>query len=109
MVLVAGIFDPRESANQALNLSCTGVLALYVEDVVLHLEWQLLRIVMGKPNSVGQPLNPAFVVAIENFMPVLREIPNSLHSSAIGSPADERQTAFSQPSPTTPSKASLPP
>ena len=63
--------DPRESTDQALaNLSCTpgGVLALDVQDVVLDLERQLVRIVMGAPASVRQPLYPTLLVAIENLV-----------------------------------------
>ena len=57
--------------DQALaNLSCTpgGVLALHVQDVVLDLKRQLVRIVMGAPTSVGQPLNAAFLIAIEDLV-----------------------------------------
>jgi hypothetical protein len=56
--------DPGESAEQALsNLAGTpdGVLALHVQDVVLHLEGKLIRVAIGTPAPVGQPLNPAFL------------------------------------------------
>ena len=36
----------------------------------------------GAPVPVGQPLRPAFLVAIGDRCPVLREFSNSLHSSA---------------------------
>jgi hypothetical protein len=50
------------ATEQALaNLSCTpgGVLALDVQDVVLDLKRQLVRIMIGVPTSVRQPLNAA--------------------------------------------------
>jgi hypothetical protein len=44
------------------------VLALYVQDVVLDLERQPVRLVMGTPASVGQALNAAFLTAIEDLV-----------------------------------------
>src|SRR5262249_2892077 len=64
-------FDPRESADQALaNLSRHpgGVLALDVQDVVLDLDRQHVRIVTGPPTSVRQPLYPTLLAAIEDFV-----------------------------------------
>ena len=63
--------NSRKSPDQALsNLprAPTGVLALHVQDVVLDLKRQLVRIVMGAPTSVGQPLNAAFLIAIEDLV-----------------------------------------
>jgi len=44
------------------------VLALHVQNIVLDLEGRLMRIVMGTPASVGQPLNAAFLIAIEDLV-----------------------------------------
>ena len=44
------------------------MLALHVQDVVLDLEGQLMRVVMRTPASVGQPLNAAFLIAIEDLV-----------------------------------------
>lgn len=104
-------FDPGESADQALaNFSRTpsGVLTLHVQDVVLDLERQLVRVVMGTPTSVGQPLYAAFLIAIEDLVAGLAgdtELPAKFRHRLAGEP----QTAFVRPSPNTPSKASLPP
>ena len=68
------------------------MLALHVQDVVLDLKRQLVRIVMGAPTSVGQPLNAAFLIAIEDLVARLTGDPNSLHRSAICSPASRRAT-----------------
>src|SRR5215470_7130458 len=64
-------FDPRKSADQPLaNLSSTpgGVLVLQVQDVILYLEGQLVRIVMGTPASICEPLNAAFLITIEDLV-----------------------------------------
>jgi hypothetical protein len=67
-----------------------GVLALHVQDAVLHLEGKLIRVAIGTPAPVGQPLNPAFLVAVEDFVAGLAGIPNSRQSSTIASPASRR-------------------
>src|SRR5215469_4724156 len=91
----SGNFDARESAQQALS-DFTGtparVLLLHVQNIVLYLKRQLVRIVMRSTAAVGQPLHPTFVVAIEDLVTGFAEMPNSLHSSAIDSPAIRRLT-----------------
>src|SRR5947207_449070 len=64
--------DAGESADQALaDLAGapTGVLTLYVENVVLHLKGELMSIAIGTPASIRQPLHPTFLIAIEDFIP----------------------------------------
>src|SRR6266478_5648804 len=71
MVLLAGIGDTGEPADQALSdLTSTpgGVLALHVQDIVLHLKRKLVGIPIGTPASVGQPLNVTFLIAIEDLI-----------------------------------------
>jgi len=106
--------DPGESAQETLaNLAGTpaGVFALHVQDVVLHLEGELIRITVGPSTPVGEPLHSTFPVAIEDLVaqfygrfrtpckvpPLSRRL------------AGETPTAFFHPSPNTPSKASFPP
>src|SRR5215472_16792835 len=63
--------DPRESAQQALaNLAGTpaAVLALHVQDGVLHLEGELVGVALGSSASVRQPLHAAFLIAIEDLV-----------------------------------------
>src|SRR5437667_2269301 len=60
--------DAREAANQALaDLAGapTGVLALHVQDVVLHLKGELVGIAIRTAAAIGQPLHSAFLVTIE--------------------------------------------
>ena len=45
-----------------------GVLALHVQDVVLHLEGKLIRVAIGTPAPVGQPLNPALLSRCDQFV-----------------------------------------
>ena len=58
---LGGHGDPGKSADEALaNLARapSAMLALHVQDVVTDLERQLVRIVMGAPASIRQPLHP---------------------------------------------------
>ena len=88
-------FNPRKSADQTLaNFSSIpgGVLVLQVQDVVLYLEGQLVRVVMGPPASIGEPLNATFLIAVEDLVTGLTrdaELPAQL---AIASPASRRAT-----------------
>jgi len=86
------------------------MLALHVENEILHLKRQLTRVTVGTPASVGEPLNAAFLVTIEDLVAGLAEIPNSLTvPPSVRRLAGEQQTAAFHPLPNTPSKASLPP
>jgi hypothetical protein len=91
-----GDLDAGEAAKQALaNFTSTpaGVLVLHVEDVVFNLKGKLRGIAIRSTASIGE----SFYTAVLNNdqRSVLREIPNSLQSSAIGSPASRRATNFS--------------
>jgi hypothetical protein len=44
------------------------MLALHVENEILHLKRQLMRVTVGTPASVGKPLNAAFLVTIEDLL-----------------------------------------
>jgi len=66
-----GNLDTGKSADQALsNLTGTpgGVLALHVQDKVLHLKGQLVGLPKGTSAPIGQSLYPAFLVAIEDLV-----------------------------------------
>jgi len=91
-----GDLGTGESPSQALAdfvRPPVGMLALDVEDVVLHLKGKLMRIPIRTSAPIGQqpapriPGNDSKILYV-----VLWEIPNSLHSSAIGSPASRRPT-----------------
>src|SRR5713101_88042 len=103
--------DTGEPADEALSdFPCTpaGVFALYVQDKVLHLKGKLMSIPIGAPAPVGQPLNPTFLVAIEDLVAGLTgdpELPAKFRHRLAGEP----QTEAFRPSPNTPSTASLPP
>src|ERR1700720_3403403 len=69
---LGGDFDVGESADQALSdLTGTpaGVLTLHVQDKVLHLKGKLVGIPIGTAAPVRQPLNAAFLIAVEVFVP----------------------------------------
>jgi hypothetical protein len=44
------------------------VLPLNVQNVVLHLKRKLVGIAIGTPASVGEPVNAAFLIAIEDLV-----------------------------------------
>src|ERR1700720_3011981 len=63
--------DSGESAEEALaNLAGTPtrVFALHVENEILHLKRKLMRVAVGASASVGQPLHPTLLVAIEDLV-----------------------------------------
>src|SRR5215475_8444598 len=63
--------DIGEPANQAfpdLTRTPTGVLTLHIQDVVFHLEGKLMGIAIGAATAVGQPVNPAFLIAIKDLV-----------------------------------------
>ncbi len=63
--------DAREPADQALtDLTSTpaGVLALHVQNIVLHLKGKLMGIAKGTAAPVRQSLHAALLVAIEDLV-----------------------------------------
>jgi len=83
---------PAEQALANFASTPAGVLVFHIQDVVFHLERKLVGVPIGAATSVGQTLNTALLIAIENLIARLREMPNSLQSSAIASPASRRAT-----------------
>src|SRR3954447_22248527 len=74
-----GDLDTGESPDQALadfTGAPGGVLALNVEDIVFHLKGKLMGIAAGTSAPIGQPLNPAFLVAIEDLVASLAKNPD---------------------------------
>jgi hypothetical protein len=60
-----------EPAGQALaNFASTpaGMLPFHVENVVLDLKGKLVSVTIGTPASVREPMNPAFLVTIEDLV-----------------------------------------
>src|ERR1700693_6518645 len=63
--------DVGEAAAQALadfTSTPAGVLVLHVQDVVLHLKGQLLGVAIGTATPIRQPLNSAFLIAVEDLV-----------------------------------------
>src|SRR5450432_4515251 len=92
--------DSGESADQAFS-DLTGtpaaVLALHVEDIVLNLKGKLMSIAIGAPAPVGQPLNPALLVAIEDLVPGLAgdpELSAEFRHGLAGEPASHKLKSF---------------
>src|SRR5215471_18862541 len=73
-----GKWDVGEAAQQSLAdfpSAPTGMLTLHAQDVVLHLKGQLIGIAIRTPTSVGEPLDAAFLIAIEDLVPGLARDP----------------------------------
>ena len=71
IVLLAGRGISEKSTEQALaNFASTpaGVLVLDVQNVVLYLKGKLVGVAIGTPASVGEPVNAAFLIAIEDLV-----------------------------------------
>src|SRR5215469_673531 len=92
--------DARESAQQALSDftgTPAGVLPLHVENIVLYLKRQLVRIVMGSTAAVGQPLHPTFLIAIEDLVTGLAgdaELPTQFRHRLACDPATHKLHSF---------------
>src|SRR6516165_11191528 len=93
-------FDARESAQQALS-DFTGtparVLRLHMENIVLYLKRQLVRIVMGSTAAVGQSLHPTFLVAIEDLVTGFAgdaELPAQFRHRLARNPATHKLNSF---------------
>jgi len=79
-----GLVSVEKWLNNAPLCDCSGKLLIFrasarpthahsrqrlaVEDVVLHLEGKLIRIAVGSSAPVRQPLDPTFLVAVEDFV-----------------------------------------
>src|ERR1700724_976727 len=97
---IGGDPDIGESANQALSdltSAPAGVLALNVEDVVLNLKRELMGIPIGTPAPVGQTLNPALLVALEELVPGFAgdpELSAEFRHGLAGDPASHKLKLF---------------
>src|ERR1700730_7878921 len=97
---LGGNFDVGESADQTLS-NLTGapaaVLTLHVQDKVLHLKGKLVGIPIGTAAPVRQPLNAAFLIAVEDFVPCFTgdsELPAKFGHPLAGSPASHKLQSF---------------
>ena len=85
-----GKWDVGEAAQQSLAdfpSAPTGMLTLHIQDVVLHLKGQLIGIAIGTSASVGEPVNAAFLIAIEDLVAGLARDPELSAQIPMGSPA----------------------
>ena len=60
--------EPAEQALADLTGAPAAMLALHVQNVVLHLKGKLVGIAKGTSAPIGQSLHPAFLVAIEDLV-----------------------------------------
>src|SRR5215468_4191325 len=63
--------NPAESANEALADFAgapAGVLALHVQDKVLHLKGKLVGVTIRAAAAVGEPINAAFLITVEDLV-----------------------------------------
>src|SRR5215471_17871649 len=107
-------FDARESSCKTLP-DFTGaparVLLLHMQNIVLYLKRQLVRIVMGSTAAVGQPLQPTFLIAIEDLVTGLAgdaELPTQFRHRLACDPATHKLHSFVHNRPFLP-RHSLPP
>src|SRR5215472_5374281 len=93
-------FDARESSCKTLP-DFTGaparVLLLHMQNIVLYLKRQLVRIVMGSTAAVGQPLHPTFLIAIEDLVTGFAgdaELPAQFRHRLARDPATHKLNSF---------------
>src|SRR5215831_13380697 len=70
---------------------------LAVENIVLYLKRQLVRIVMGSTAAVGQPLHPTFLIAIEDLVTGFAgdaELPAQFRHRLARGPATHKLNSF---------------
>src|SRR5215470_18087754 len=60
--------EPARQALADFASAPAGMLTLHIQDVVLDLKWKLVRVTIGTSASVGEPVNAAFLVAIEDLV-----------------------------------------
>ena len=60
--------EPPDQALSNLTSAPTGVLALHVQDKVLHLERKLMSLPIGTSAPIGEPLNSTLLVAVEDLV-----------------------------------------
>src|ERR1700730_13454414 len=95
-----GDLDTGEPPDQALsNLTSSpgDVLALHVQDKVLHLEGKLMGIPIGTAAPIGEPLDSTLLVAIEDLVACLTgdpELPAQFRHRLAGYPASHKLKSF---------------
>src|SRR5580704_2762097 len=100
MVLLAGILmseNLRIRRSRILRAPPAGVLTLHVQDKVLHLKGKLVGIPIGTAAPVRQPLNAAFLIAVEDFVPCFTgdsELPAKFCHPLAGEPASHKLQSF---------------
>jgi hypothetical protein len=73
------------------------MLMLYVENVILHLKGKLVSVAIGTPASVGQPVHPAFLIAIEDLVAGLArnaEFPAQIRHRLASQPPSHKLNSF---------------
>src|SRR5215467_415684 len=60
--------EPARQALADFASAPTGMLTLHIQDVVLDLKRKLIGVTIGTSAAVGEPMNPAFLVAIEDLV-----------------------------------------
>src|SRR5260370_19810283 len=91
--------EPPDQALADLTGAPTGVFALHVQDKVLHLKRELMSIAIGAAASVRQPLNAAFLIAIEDLVAGFAgnsELPAELGHRLASQPASHKLQTFIQ-------------
>src|SRR5439155_25725427 len=82
--------EPTEQALANFASTPTGVLVLHVQNVVFHLEREFVGVAERTPASVGEPVNAAFLIAIEDLVTGLAgdsELPAQFRHWLAGEPA----------------------
>src|SRR5215469_5458128 len=99
--------EPADQTLADLPRTPTGVLMLHVQDVVLHLEGELIGVAKGTSAPVAQPLHPTILVAIKDLVAGLAGDPELTVAPWARQLCGEPQTEAFRPLLNTPSTASV--
>src|SRR5215469_15657545 len=66
---------PADEPFAEFSRTPAGVLSLHVQHIVFYLKGKLIRVAIRTSASIGEPLNAAFLVAIENLVAGLARDP----------------------------------
>src|SRR6266705_3121956 len=89
--------EPAKQTLADLTSAPTGVLALHVQDVVLHLKGKLISVAIGTAAAIGESLHAALLIAIEYLVAGFAgdaKLPTEFRHWLAGEPASHKLQSF---------------
>src|SRR6266516_2830 len=89
--------EPAKQTLADLTSAPTGVLALHVQDVVLHLKGKLISVAIGTAAAIGGSFHAALLIAIEYLVAGFAgdaKLPTEFRHWLAGEPASHKLQSF---------------